>query len=232
MPRSETRRKLRAQRANPHACWPARIQNSVGHVVTPRIECGAQEVSGRRGSSSPKDPILQRPAIVRREAHAMTDAAKRPIGAHLGTGFRQRFRYIVSEERRRGSKSSTRNREITHEASTDCKRRRLGAGGPGIAGFRQSRTAADGEESLGLGVADRRLRQSALQQIGADQQGQRRRSQGRLDVLDGRPARPRGRTLGDRQHDVRAHALSEQGLCPRPEQRRRDQVEVRAEAGS
>ena len=42
------------------------------------------------------------------------------------------------------------------------------------------------------------------------------RPEGRLDVLDRRAARSRGRAAGDRRHDVRPHAVPEQRLCARP----------------
>ena len=64
-----------------------------------------------------------------------------------------------------------------------------------------------------------------------DQRRQRRQAAGRLDVLDRRAARPRGLAAGHRRHDVRAHAVPEHRLRARPQQRRQDQLEVRAEAG-
>ena len=70
---------------------------------------------------------------------------------------------------------------------------------------------------------------SKLDQINA---GNVEQAPGRLDVLDRRAARPRGLAPGDRRRHVRPHAVPEHRLCPRPQQRRQDHLEVRAEAGS
>ena len=67
--------------------------------------------------------------------------------------------------------------------------------------------------------AARQLLRSALFRARPDQQGERRRPAGGLDVLDRRAARPRGLAAGHRQHDVRAHAVPEHRLCPRPRRR-------------
>ena len=64
-----------------------------------------------------------------------------------------------------------------------------------------------------------------------DQQGQCRRPAARMDVLDRRPARSRGRPAGDRRRDVHRHAVPEHRLRSRPQRRRPGDLEVRAEAG-
>ena len=66
---------------------------------------------------------------------------------------------------------------------------------------------------------------------GPDQQGQRQGPPGRLDLLDRRAARPRGRPAGHRRHDVRARAVPEHRLRARPQRPRQRALEVRAEAG-
>ena len=53
-------------------------------------------------------------------------------------------------------------------------------------------------------------RYSKLNQITASQ---RRQAAGGVDLLDRRAARPRRRPAHHRQHDVRPHAIPEQGLC-------------------
>ena len=54
----------------------------------------------------------------------------------------------------------------------------------------------------------RRLRQHSLFQAGSNQYQERRQPENRVDVFDGRAARPRGFASRHRQHDVRPRALS------------------------
>ena len=68
-------------------------------------------------------------------------------------------------------------------------------------------------------------------ELGADQQGQRRRSAGRVDLLDRRAARARGRSVGDRRHHVHPHAVPQHRLCARSQRHRPGDLEVRAQAG-
>ena len=53
---------------------------------------------------------------------------------------------------------------------------------------------------------------TALLEAQPDHRRQCRQAAGRLDVLDRRAARPRRRAAHHRQHDVRPHAVPEQGL--------------------
>ena len=83
-----------------------------------------------------------------------------------------------------------------------------------------------------MGHTDRRLCEHPLLQARPDQRQQRQQAAGIVDVLDRRAARPRGRASRDRRHDVRAHALPQHRLRPRPQQGRQDPLEIRAQAGS
>ena len=111
------------------------------------------------------------------------------------------------------AKGTTRDRSERHGGVCRWKR------------YSQRRTEPDVAESGRVGDADGRLRQHALLEAQADHRGQCRQAAGRLDLLDRRAARPRGRTAHHRQHDVRPHALPEQGLCSRPYQREQDRLE-------
>ena len=68
-----------------------------------------------------------------------------------------------------------------------------------------------------MGHAGGRLRQHTLFKSRPDQCGQRAESRARVELLDRRPARARGRAAGCRRRDVRPHALPKLCLCPRPQ---------------
>ena len=81
-----------------------------------------------------------------------------------------------------------------------------------------------------LGDAGRRHVQPALQQAHADQRPERGQDAGGVDVLDRRAARTRGLAARAERHDVRAYAVSQQGVRHRS-RHAEDQVALRAQAG-
>ena len=97
---------------------------------------------------------------------------------------------------------------------------------------RERRPGQDAGQCGQRGHADDHLRQSALLQAQSDHRTECRQAAGGVDVLDRRAARPRGRAAGHRRRHVCACAVPQHRLCARPEQRRQDPVEIRAEAGS
>ena len=83
-----------------------------------------------------------------------------------------------------------------------------------------------------MGHAHPKFRQYALFRTQADQHRERPQARAGLDVLDRRFARSRRRPARDRRRDVCSCAVPEHRLCARPQQRRQDPLEIRAQAGS
>ena len=77
--------------------------------------------------------------------------------------------------------------------------------------------------------AGRQPQRPALLHPRPDHQRKRPQAPGRLDLLHRRAARPRRRAAGRRRRHVRARAVPQHGLRARPQQRRQDPLEVRAE---